>query len=508
MEQWTKAERYQILNEKDTERLQKLHESISHSKYRCEYHIQTVTGLMNDPNGFSFYNGKWHLFYQWFPFGAVHGMKHWYHVVSDDLAHWKNIGLGMKPTLNYDNKGCFSGSGYVKDDFLYLVYTGNHKEPDDTRIPYQMIAAIDEDNHLTKLKRPIIQPQPGYTEHQRDPKIFYEDGSYYILLGAQDEEKHGKLLIYKSDQIATGWQFQGELKVEGYDHYGFMAECPCIEKIGDKWLLLFSPQGLEKQEESFQNAYSNVYFIGDLDLENLTFKPDGEMKELDKGFDFYAAQTAYQHELPSKAVLVGWFGCSDYTYPTTDEEGWAGLQTLVRELSIEGGKLKQRPAKALETLKKDVVFEAENGSVKLDKMQRRTPVCSYMHLENPSKEDVELDLFASDLRKGLTISYKARTKKLTLSRSELKNQFNTNFGKERTFTLEDGLNTLDIYVDHSAVEIFINDGDYAMTTRVFPENEESKIRMSGKDINLKVWTLKKGVEDDFVLFPEVKEDAE
>ena len=156
-------------------------------------------------------------------------MKHWYHVVSDDLVHWKNIGLGMKPTLNYDNYGCFSGSGFVKNEFLYLVYTGNHKEEDGSIIQYQMIAAIDEENHLTKLKRPIIQPQQGYIdEQQRDPKIFFENGTYYILMGAQNEEKQGKMLIYKSSQIATGWTFVSELKVKGYDSFGFMVECPCI----------------------------------------------------------------------------------------------------------------------------------------------------------------------------------------------------------------------------------------------------------------------------------------
>ena len=119
--QYTEQELARIVNERDEEELYELHEKIKESKYRCEYHIQTVTGLMNDPNGFSYFNGKWHLFYQWYPFAGYHGMKHWYHVVSDDLVHWKNIGLGMKPTLNYDNYGCFSGSGFVKDEFLYLV---------------------------------------------------------------------------------------------------------------------------------------------------------------------------------------------------------------------------------------------------------------------------------------------------------------------------------------------------------------------------------------------------
>ena len=75
--------------------------------------------------------------------------------------------------------------------------------------------------------------------------------------------------------------------------------------------MLFSPQGLERKEDAFFNAYSNVYLIGDLNLETMTFKPLHEMKELDKGFDFYAAQTAHQSEYQNTSILEGWFGCSD-----------------------------------------------------------------------------------------------------------------------------------------------------------------------------------------------------
>ena len=80
MEKWTREEKDQILCEKDEKRLSVLHDSITESRWRTQYHIQPVTGLMNDPNGFCYFEGKWHLFYQWFPFGAVHGMKHWYQV--------------------------------------------------------------------------------------------------------------------------------------------------------------------------------------------------------------------------------------------------------------------------------------------------------------------------------------------------------------------------------------------------------------------------------------------
>ena len=72
-------------------------ERISVSKYRQTFHIQAVTGLMNDPNGFVYFDNKWHLFYQWCPWGAVHGLKYWYHVVSKDLITWENLGVCLIP---------------------------------------------------------------------------------------------------------------------------------------------------------------------------------------------------------------------------------------------------------------------------------------------------------------------------------------------------------------------------------------------------------------------------
>ena len=255
------------------------------------------------------------------------------------------------------------------------------------------------------------------------------------------------------------------------------------------------------------NAYSNVYFVGDLDLETMTFTPDGPMKELDKGFDFYASQTAFQAEQNDKAILEGWFGCSDYSYPVTESEGWAGLQTLARELTIEDGKLIQRPVKALETIKDELVFDAENGVVTKDDMRRRMLDACVIHLENPGNNNVGLNLFATDLKKGFEISYDARKKTFLISREALVNQMNTDFGTERKITL-DALKTLDIFVDHSAVEIFINDGETVMSSRIFPTKEEHKIRMSGKDINLKIWTIKPAIEDDFVIFEKGDDDGE
>ena len=499
MERWTKEEKNQVLKTSDEERLNKLHDAIALSKWRTQYHIQTVTGLLNDPNGFCYFKKQWHLFYQWFPFGAVHGTKHWYHVVSKDLIHWENVGMAMEPDLIFDNRGCYSGSAFPKDEYLYLLYTGNHKDQDDKRTPYQMIAAMNAKGTITKLKHPIVEPHKDYTEHQRDPKIFFANGMYWILLGAQDKEQHGKMILYKSKQIAIGWEFAGELKVKGYPYFGYMVECPDIEKIGDKWLLLFSPQGYAAKGDEFRNAYQNVYLIGDLDLTNLEFKPEGPYRELDRGFDFYAAQCANQNEYKNTAVLAGWFGCSDYSYPATDEEGWSGLITLPRELTIEDGKLKQRPIRTAEQLKGEKVFEALRGNITKDTMHGRMPQACVMHVDDPDSNAFELGLYSQTMKKGFSIVYDPNRKYFTIDRGDLENQCNTEYGTDRRIKLEEGLKSLEIFVDHSTVEIFINNGDYVMSSRIFPNPDEHLIRMRGKDITLTVWEAKRTVTDNFKL---------
>lgn len=499
MKTWSTKEKVRTLTNNDRHELRQLHERVAQSAWREKFHIQTVTGLMNDPNGFCFFDGRWHLFYQWFPFGAVHGLKHWYHVESEDLVHWENKGLAMKPDLLYDNHGCYSGCTYIEDGTMYFCYTGNNKDVFGQRHPYQVLAWVNEKGEVEKLDHPLISQPEGYTEHVRDPKLFRHNGKYYILLGAQDEEKHGKFLLFSSDELKQGWKMEGELKVRGYESFGFMVECPDLEKIGDKWLLLFSPQGLEADGEQFRNKFNNVYFTGTMDFDTLEFIPDGEFRELDRGFDFYAAQCAFQNEYPDKAVLVGWFGCGDYDYPVTDEEGWAGLQTLPRELTIEDGRLMQRPVPSLQELRGRKLFEAIDGSIVSDTMHGLMPRTAIIRLDDPDGESIDLNLFARSRKNGLAISYDKFRRRLTADKTDLIHQCNEDFGTTRTITLENGLRSLEIFLDRSSAEIFVNDGEYVLSARIFPTAEENLIRMGGKNIDLVIYDTERSVEDTFVI---------
>jgi sucrose-6-phosphate hydrolase SacC (GH32 family) len=74
------------------------------------WHHAPVTGLMNDPNGFVEFAGRYHLFYQWNPLACDHKFKCWGHWSSADLLHWQHEPIALMPDEEYDRNGCYSGS--------------------------------------------------------------------------------------------------------------------------------------------------------------------------------------------------------------------------------------------------------------------------------------------------------------------------------------------------------------------------------------------------------------
>ena len=97
-------------------------EKVNQDFWRQKYHLQGIVGLINDPNGFSQFKGKYHLFYQWNPLKTDHTAKYWAHSVSEDLLHWKRKNTALRPDTWYSKNGVYSGSGIVIDEKLYLLY--------------------------------------------------------------------------------------------------------------------------------------------------------------------------------------------------------------------------------------------------------------------------------------------------------------------------------------------------------------------------------------------------
>jgi len=128
-------------------------------QYRGSFHLLPPIGWMNDPNGFVYFRGEYHLFYQFYPYDSVWGPMHWGHAKSKDLLHWEELPVALAPSESYDKDGCFSGSAIVKDDKLYLLYTG-HVDDEEKREEAQCLAVSTDGITFEKLPtNPVIHAQ-------------------------------------------------------------------------------------------------------------------------------------------------------------------------------------------------------------------------------------------------------------------------------------------------------------------------------------------------------------
>jgi len=471
--EWTKEKRYRKMHDVTEEEINGLARLVNQCPWRQSFHVQPVTGLLNDPNGFAFYNGEYHLFYQWFPLGPVHGLKHWYHTKSTDLVHWENVGLAIEPSNEYDSHGVYSGSGIEHKGQLFLIYTGNTRDENWNRHPYQCLAVMDQTGHIIKKETPVIADVPvGYTDHFRDPKVWRAGGEYYVVIGAQRDNKTGCVVLFRSADLQE-WQFVGEMNTDLGD-FGYMWECPDYFELDGQGVFLFSPQGLKAKGDCYQNIYQSGYVVGrplDLVTNELTH---GGFHELDRGFDFYAPQTTLDPN--GRRILVGWMGLPEVDYPT-DQNGWAHCLTLPRELSVKGEKVIQQPVAELELLR----GQKAEGNIIVD--NESTTIAGF------TGEVYELvtefsastaDEFGIELRVGqnekTVIKYNRVEKKIIFDRTQSGKSFAEKFGTIRKCGVDTETIAFRVFVDVSSVEVFVNDVEEVFTGRIFPGKESTGIR--------------------------------
>lgn len=487
--EWTREERYRRLEDVSEEEYQALLDKVALSPYRQKFHIQPKTGLLNDPNGFSYYQGRYHLFYQWFPLGPVHGVKYWYHVSSVNLIDWKDEGIALEPDSPYDSHGVFSGSGLVIDDNLHLFYTGNTRTSDWTRVPYQCQAVLNQKGHITKITPPFISDSPeGFTDNFRDPKVFKHGDGYICLIGAESDSHKGGIVYYQSSDLVD-WEYAGLIQTHDYSNSGFMWECPDYFEQNGQGILLFSPQGMESQGSHYQNIFQSGYLMGrPIDFNQGIFD-HGDFQELDRGFDFYAPQTMEDHL--GRRLLVGWLGLPGVDC-VTDDEGWAHCLTLPRELIVDDGHLYQRPVKELEGLRKSHHYfsgELLDEGVTLPNSSRTYELKVTVSL-------AEVDEFALRLRKGhgeeTVFSYSRLVKELKLDLTKAGQTVTEAYGRTRSCDFHSDSLSIHLFLDESSLEIFVNDGYEVFTSRLYSHIDANDIELvaQGKthyDVNL--WAI-------------------
>lgn len=471
---WTRKQRYLPYEKHNALELMKLQAQADRSAYQLHYHIRPSSGLLNDPNGFSYFNQQWHVFYQSFPFGAVHGLKSWMHMVSDDLVHWRPEGLALRPTNQYDSHGAYSGSAHVMGQRLFLMYTGNHRDQDWKRTPYQLGAWMKKDGSVVKLSQPLFNKPDYISEHFRDPQLLSVDGTYYALLGAQTvDDQAGHIDVWTSDHLETGWHELGLAKISSHK-LGYMIECPNLVTVDGKALVIFCPQGLSQDVAKYQNIYPNMYIIGDkFNWKTQVLEGSHDVPaNLDEGFDVYASQAFNAPD--GKAYVISWVGLPDTTYPT-DKENWANCLSMVKELHIKNGQLIQKPVDNISSLRDESSYHSFNGQVPLIKDHAGQQYELDLNIDHDQEGILQLAT-SQHRQSSLDLQFNTDKGSLIIDRGHAGQDVASDHGTSRAIKLAEHEDLhLRIFIDHSLAEIFVNGGQHVATLRYFAPQEKDAI---------------------------------
>lgn len=449
-------------------------------QYRHTYHAMSQLNWSNDPNGLIWFNNEFHLFYQHNPYESTWGPMHWGHYTTKDFIKWERKPIALAPDQPYDSTfGAFSGTAIEKDGMLYLFYTSVANNQQTQSIAYSK----DGINFIKSQNNPVIpsskNPAGVPANDIRDPKVFFHNGMYYVLLGTKIGGL-GQIVLYKSTDLKE-FQYVGPLMNNNNSNekqffpLNGVFECPDFFIIDDQQVLLVSPQNLPKDGTEHENIHGNIYMFGSLNFK--TGKWDfNTMREIDSGFDFYAPQTA---QLPDgRIIMIAWMQMWDRSMPT-QRHNWVGSYTLPRELSIHNGVLYQTPVREIKNYRQNVVsyenIKVQDGELKnLEGVFGKTVEIEVV-LDVTKSNQVGIELFKGT-HHATKVYFDKESSTVVLDRSR-SGIFVTgieanNRTRSASVDIKNGLLKLRIFLDVSSVEVFINDGEKTITALVYPDEND------------------------------------
>lgn len=458
--------------------------------YRLQFHFTPPAKWMNDPNGLVYLNGKYHLFYQYYPDGIVWGPMHWGHAVSYDLFHWEHLPIALYP----DKLGwIFSGSavidkmdtsGFGKNAMVAIftyhndkIWKSGNKNTESQGIAY----STDEGKTWTKYKGNPVLNNSGEQDF-RDPKVFWNETiqKWNMVLAVGD-----KIKIWTSANLKQ-WQFESDFKPKTDLKDLGVWECPDLfpMKVASgetKWVMI-----VNHGDKAPNGGSGTRYFVGDFD--GKTFTNNQPSIWMDYGTDFYAAVT-FSNIPYDKKIILGWM--SNWQYATkVPTEIWRSAMTLPRELELakdnKGYYLNQKMVSEYDTLTK-VIYEQGKASTPFEKFNidlSQTEIS--FNLEKTT--DVILS-FSNSKGEVFTITLSENQLITDRNNSGLKDFSDTFAAKPQVMPLHDMITSFQLIFDKSSVEILLNHGKYSMTNLFFPTENYTNFSVITKN-NSAVTSLK------------------
>ena len=476
-------------------------------RYRPQLHFSAKRNWINDPNGLIYWDGEYHLFFQYNPFGDQWGHMSWGHAVSTDLVHWTELPVAIPED---ERASIFSGSVVVdfhnssgfgdgKTPPLVAIYTGCLRVP--TGGQAQELA-FSHDRGRTWVKyegNPVLDL--GMRDF-RDPKVFWHvPTSRWVMLVSMAHEY--RLAFYVSSDLRD-WTFLSDFKSE--DTQQGIWECPDIfemplDEEGSVWVVKVDV--LEGHPSKGSGAR---LFFGNFDGTHFTACDEPASPWADYGADFYAAVAwGNTQDVRKQPVWIGWMNCHRYAkhLPTAP---WRGAMSVPREISLrrtsDGLQFLQRPVPELESLRKNLLFD---GSVSL------ADQCLVL-VRNMGDRAMEIELacvqssasvWGGRLQTGpqeeIRWGYDCKTAEVFVDRSVSgflpdDPHFAQRRSAKRVAPAAGDVLRMRVYIDRCSMEVFVNDGDIVLTEQFFPQGHDCTLGLfadagSASFSRVQVWQL-------------------
>lgn len=475
-------------------------DTANREKYRPAFHHTPRYGWMNDPNGMFYKDGRWHLYYQYNPYGSKWQNMTWGHSVSDDLVNWEHLPEAIRPNglgsvfsgscaVDHDNTAGFGS------DAVIALYTSAGTSQ------MQSLASSTDDG----LTFNIYPSNPVLTleSEARDPKVFWNDSTKewnMILAHALDHE----MLIFTSPDMKS-WTLQSSFG-NGLGAQGGVWECPDLFELPvagtdeKKWVLLcnINPDG------PFGGS-GTQYFVGDFD--GKTFKADTDAagdvstKWLDYGKDHYATVT-WSDAPDGRRVALGWMSNWQYAADVPTMQ-FRSANTLPREMGLfraPDGEVyaSSAPSPELEALRGKLAAKVKKTTVGRKARSFALPsenggICEILMDIEASKAKTVNIVFSNSQGEKVVMQYDPAAATLSFDRTQSGiTDFSEGFPAVTVTPTHEasGRIALRIFVDRSSMEVFGNDGEFVMTNLVFPRTPYTALSVSAEGGNAKVENLR------------------
>lgn len=475
-------------------------------KYRPQFHFTPEANWVNDPNGMVYYEGEYHLFYQYHPYSKQWGPMHWGHAISSDMVHWEEYPIALYP----DKFGTmFSGSAVVDVNNTSGFFTNTPEKKGLVAIytsagaTQQQSIAYSTDKGRTWIKykegEPVIKTADDPLAHGdfRDPKVFWhEESAKWMMVIAG-----GPLRFYSSPDLIN-WTYESGYKVDqtinGKAVSNIHTECPDFFKLPvsgettSKWVLTGS--GKFYMTGDFSEVDGKWYFIPD---SNTRFA-------MNFGHDNYAAQT-YSDMPENRRVMVNWMTNFDYAGDLAKiTDPYNGTFTMAYELSLKrsdrGIRLYQNPVAEYQSLRKtpysfnNVQVSATSENIFKDIRSNQFEIVAEI---TPEAGNTQVGFNLCSGNGQLTkVYYNTTSEQLVVDRVLSGASPNTNFPRvySKAVKLIEGKLKLQLFVDWSNIEVFANNGESVASLLIFPDPEsqamEFYVKGEGALVNMEVYPLK------------------